>query len=83
MPMRPPARATLFPSTSASTSTLAFAGAPAASTRTTTRDESTSGRMSSAVTWAAGTGSSQTDCQIPVTDVYQMPWGRATCFPRG
>jgi hypothetical protein len=31
----------------------------------------------------SGTGSIQTVCQIPVTDVYQMPFGRLTCLPRG
>ena len=31
----------------------------------------------------AGTGSSQTVCQIPVVGVYQMPFGRSCCFPNG
>jgi hypothetical protein len=31
----------------------------------------------------SGTGSIHTVCQMPVTDVYQMPLGRLTCFPRG
>src|SRR6185295_13117776 len=33
--------------------------------------------------WAAGTGSSQTVCQMPETAVYQMPLGLSTCLPRG
>jgi hypothetical protein len=32
---------------------------------------------------AAGTGSSQTVCQMPVTGVYQMPPGFWICLPRG
>src|SRR4051812_42134110 len=39
--------------------------------------------VSSDSTDVAVTGSSQTVCQIPVTDVYQMPPGRLTCLPRG
>ena len=33
--------------------------------------------------YAAGTGSSQTVCQMPVTAVYQMLFGSSTCLPRG
>ena len=29
-----------------------------------------------------GTGSSHTVCQIPVTEVYQIPLGSRTCLPR-
>src|SRR5579864_9205360 len=32
---------------------------------------------------AALTGSSQTVCQIPLVEVYQMPLGLRTCLPRG
>ena len=32
---------------------------------------------------SAGTGSSHTVCQMPVTGVYQMPPGLLTCLPRG
>jgi hypothetical protein len=31
----------------------------------------------------AGTGSSHTVCQSPVTGVYQIPSGVETCLPRG
>ena len=31
---------------------------------------------------SSGTGSIQTVCQIPVTDVYQIPLGSLTCLPR-
>ena len=34
-----------------------------------------------AVTWTAGTVSSQTVCQMPETGVYQMPPGFDTCLP--
>ena len=33
--------------------------------------------------YAAGTVSSQTVCQMPVTAVYQMLFGSSTCLPRG
>src|SRR5690606_36417572 len=44
------------------------------------RSISGSGRMESIYVFE--TGSSQTDCQMPVTGVYQMPFGSNTCFPR-
>ena len=31
---------------------------------------------------AGGTGSNHTVCQIPVTEVYQIPLGSRTCLPR-
>ena len=33
--------------------------------------------------YAAGVRSSQTVCQMPVTAVYQIPFGWSTCLPRG
>src|SRR5690606_18032892 len=36
-----------------------------------------------ATIWVSGTPSNHTVCQMPVTGVYQMPWGRTTCLPFG
>ena len=39
--------------------------------------------MASSSTCCTGTGSIHTVCQMPVTAVYQMPFGLSTCLPRG
>ena len=53
-----------------------------------TSTERTPARMSlrvviPSIRLAAGTGSIHPVCQIPVTGVYQMPWGSSTCLPWG
>ena len=35
------------------------------------------------LTLTAGTGSSQTGCQMPLVEVYMMPCGWSVCLPRG
>ena len=44
---------------------------------------SMSGTILMDLIFALLTGSIQTVCQIPVTEVYQIPRGLLTCFPRG
>ena len=40
-----------------------------------------SGTIRNDSTYVGGTASSQAVCQIPVTGVYQIPFGLETCFP--
>ncbi len=54
---------------------------PLASTETSTL--SSDGVKCTASMCSAFTCSSQTVCQMPVTAVYQMPFGSSTCLPRG
>ena len=82
-PATPEVVSTDWSPSSAVTRTGSAVSGPAARTRTVTAPASTSGRTSSDAMYLRGTGSSHTVCQMPVTAVYQMLCGLATCLPRG
>ena len=56
---------------------------PSAWTVTPAEESPGSGVIRMSVMCEEGRGSSQTVCHIPVLDVYQIPSGDRTCFPRG
>ena len=81
-PGLPEPRATSRPPASATACTTWFCAAPVTSTVTLATDLSMSGTVLTRRIEVVGTGSIQTVCQIPLTEVYQMPDGFCVCFPR-